>query len=324
MRIHFKPMNEFSRRDFLLKTSQAGLLLALPATAANSKNQNGSQISDRKIVVFSKHLQWLDLQGMAETTAEIGFDGVDLTVRPKGHVLPEKVEDDLPRAAEACKKAGIEIVMLSTAIDDVAKPTTEKILKTASQLGIKYYRMNWYLLDKSIGIDKNLENFKAKMTDLAEMNKHYGIKGGYQNHAGTTWFGAPVWDLGMVLREIDSEWLGCQYDIRHATVEGALSWPMGLEYIAPYINMIDVKDFRWDSSGGENKLLEVPLGEGMVDFKQFFKLTAQFNLRVPISIHFEYDLGGADLGRRVLKIPGEKVIDAMKKDLFTLKRYLNS
>ncbi|MBN2410235.1 sugar phosphate isomerase/epimerase [candidate division KSB1 bacterium] len=315
-------MNEFSRRDFLLKSSCAGLLLALPATAENSLSQKKSQITGQKIAVFSKHLQWLDYRGMAETAAKIGFDGVDLTVRPKGHVLPEKVEDDLPKAAEACKKAGIEILMMSTAIDDAAHPTTEKILRTASQLGIKYYRMNWYRFDKSIGIDKNLENFKTKMIDLAGMNKQYGIKGGYQNHSGT-WFGAPIWDLGMVLREINSEWLGCQYDIRHATVEGAQSWPVGLEYIAPYINMIDIKDFRWDHSDGDWELLDVPLGEGMVDFKQFFKLTGQFNIKAPLSIHFEYDLGGANLGLRVLKIPGEKVIDAMKKDLFTLKQYLN-
>jgi hypothetical protein len=33
---------------------------------------------------------------MAKAATEIGFDGVDLTVRPKGHVLPDNVEKDLP------------------------------------------------------------------------------------------------------------------------------------------------------------------------------------------------------------------------------------
>jgi len=322
MRIKVPFNNDFSRRDFLFKTGQAGLLLAMPAMAEKSMGQKESQKTGHKIAVFSKHLQWLDYQGMAETAAKIGFDGVDLTVRPKGHVLPERVEDDLPGAAEACKKAGIEIVMMSTAISDAAQPTTEKILKTASQLGIKYYRMNWYHYDKSIGIEKNLENFKAKMIDLAAMNKQYGIKGGYQNHSGT-WFGSSVWDLGMVLREINSEWLGSQYDIRHATVEGAESWPVGLNFIAPFINTIDIKDSRWEKSGNNWKLVYVPVGEGMVDFKQFFKLTGEFNIKAPMSIHLEYDLGGANHGARILKIPQQKVIDAMKKDLNALKQFLN-
>jgi hypothetical protein len=55
--------------------------------------------------VFSKCLQWLDYPGMAGITAEAGFDGVDLTVRAGGHVLPERVEEDLPKAVEAAEPA---------------------------------------------------------------------------------------------------------------------------------------------------------------------------------------------------------------------------
>jgi len=54
-----------------------------------------------KISIFSKHLQWLDYKEMANVLHEIGFDGADLTVRPGGHVLPDRVEEDLPKAAEA-------------------------------------------------------------------------------------------------------------------------------------------------------------------------------------------------------------------------------
>ena len=44
-----------------------------------------------KIHIFSKHLQFLIYKDMAEAAAEMGFDGIDLTVRPNGHVLPERV-----------------------------------------------------------------------------------------------------------------------------------------------------------------------------------------------------------------------------------------
>ena len=37
-----------------------------------------------KISIFSKHLQWLDYKDMAKVLADLGFDGVDLTVRPPG------------------------------------------------------------------------------------------------------------------------------------------------------------------------------------------------------------------------------------------------
>ena len=82
-----------------------------------------------KISIFSKHLQWLDYNEMSKTVAELGFDGVDLTVRPQGHVLPERVEADLPKAVEAIDKAGKKVYMLTTAINNADDPVTEKILK---------------------------------------------------------------------------------------------------------------------------------------------------------------------------------------------------
>jgi hypothetical protein len=54
-----------------------------------------------KISVFSKHFQWTNWQEMAAIAKDIGFDGIDLTVRAGGHVLPDRVEEDLPKDAEA-------------------------------------------------------------------------------------------------------------------------------------------------------------------------------------------------------------------------------
>jgi sugar phosphate isomerase/epimerase len=311
-------MKNLSRREFLTKTGQAGLLLASSTIASTGGNQDNSKTTRQKIAIFSKHLQWLDYKGMAETAAEIGFDGVDLTVRRRGHVSPGNVEDDLPEAVEACKKAGIEVIMLSTDIRDVSQSKTEKIIRTASQLGIKYYRMDWYYYDKSNSLDKNLENFKSKMKDLAAINEQYQIKGAYQNNIKNK-LGVPVWDLGMILREIDSEWLGCQYDIRHATMAGPFSWPLNLELIAPFIHTIDIKDSQWTVIDGKLKFQYVPLGEGMIDFKQFIKYLKKFNIHAPFSVHVEYNLGGVNHGTRRLRISKEEVVEAMRKDLNKLK-----
>jgi len=42
-----------------------------------------------KFIMFSKHLEQLNYEELADTIAEIGLDGVDLTVRSPGHVLPD-------------------------------------------------------------------------------------------------------------------------------------------------------------------------------------------------------------------------------------------
>ncbi len=156
------------------------------------------------------------------------------------------------------------------------------------------------------------------MKDLTAMNQHFQIKGAYQNHDGT-WFGAPVWDLGIVLREINSEWLGCQYDILNATIEGNKSWPLGLEFIAPYIHTIDIKDAICRKVDGTWKVKYLPIGEGNIHFKEFFEHLNKFNIKASFSMHFQYDLGGAEVGAHQLTIPTDQVIAAMRKDLNTLR-----
>jgi len=276
-----------------------------------------------KISIFSKHLQWLDYAEMAKVAAEIGFDGVDLTVRPNGHVLPERVAEDLPKAVAAIRKARMDVYMITTAIKNADEPFTESILKTASSLGIRHYRTGWLNYDEKISIEENLKNFKDQLSKLALLNKKYSIIGEYQNHSGI-YFGAPIWDLHSVLKQINSPWLCSQYDIYHATVEGANSWPIGFKLLKPHIKSIDIKDFLWGKKEGQWKVETVPLGEGMVNYKEYFRLIKQYNISVPISVHYEYPLGGAEHGERTLTINKEDVIAAMKKDLLWLKNLLNT
>ena len=43
-------------------------------------------------------------------------------------------------------------------------------------------------------------------------------------------------------------------------------------------------------------------------------------LNYPASLHCEYDLGGANKGKRELTIPEADVLTAIKKDIQTVKR----
>lgn len=323
-----------SRRNFIRNSilTTAGISLAIDSTAAWPEDRVAKnhpiipaefmEKEGHKISIFSKHLHWLDYAEMAKVAAEMGFDGVDLTVRPQGHVLPEKVELDLPKAVAAVRKEGMDVYMITTSITNADDPNTERILKTASSLGIRHYRTGYYMYDEKSSVDENLARFKGQLSKLALLNQKYSISGEYQNHSGGQYFGAPVWDLYNVLKQINSPWMGSQYDINHATVEGANTWPVGLKLLKPYIKSIDIKDFVWTKRDGKWQIDYVPLGEGMVDFGKYVGLLKQYGINVPVSIHYEYALGGAEHGDRKLTIKREEVIAAMKKDLNTLKAFL--
>jgi len=271
-----------------------------------------------EIYSFSKLFQFLDYHDLASLFKESGIDGIDLTVRNGGHVLPENVERDLPRAVKAAQEHGITIPSIVTDIADVNDPLTERVLKTAANNGIKYYRLAYYSYDHKQSVPTNLEMFKSRMEKLSEMNSKYHLHGGYQNHFGQR-FGASPWEIWTVLKDLDKKHIGCFYDIHHGLAESLESWGNALRLISPYITMRYIKDFYFVSTEKNIRLRTCPLGEGMVDFNAYFRLCNELELNTPINLHVEYPLFNDDEKNMSKKDKYKKALAIMKRDTDKLK-----
>jgi len=269
--------------------------------------------------VFSKHLQFLDYKKSAEVAAEIGFKGLDLTVRPKGHILPENVKNDLPAAIKEIKKAGLSCEMITTAVSDVENPLDVDVIKTATAEGVKFYRSNWFKFKKDISLEESLDFYKEKIRQLGDLNEENNIVGCYQNHSGTS-IGASVWEVKKILETANPEFFGAQYDIRHAVAEGGKSWSNGVKLLKDHIKTIVLKDFKWGKVEGKWQIVNVPIGDGMVDFIAYFKLLKNLGLKPPVCLHLEYPLGGADKGSNKITVDQKVVFDAMKRDLEAVQK----
>ena len=271
-----------------------------------------------EVCIFSKHLQFLDCRTLGEKVAEMGFDGIDLTVREGGHVAPSTVKTDLPKAINEIKNSGSKVIMITTTIESVHNKADVDILNTASECGIKYYRPNWFKYPAGKSLPESIEMYAQQIKELSLLNKKLGLVGCYQNHAGNL-VGGSFWEVYDILKLADQQHFGTQYDIRHAMVEGANSWVNGFELLHSRIKTIVVKDYRWELKAGKWQLVNVPIGEGMVDFKKFFHLLKVNNINVPVSLHCEYDLGGAEKGNRQITVDAQVVFEAMKKDLIKIR-----
>jgi sugar phosphate isomerase/epimerase len=308
-----------TRREFIKKTAlTAGVLplLNFPLSAWASLEKE-EQLS---VHIFSKSLQFLDYNSTGQMAAEMEFSGVDLTVRPNGHVLPEFVKTDLPKAIKDIKEGGSSCVMISTNIESVNNPLDVDIIETAARLGVKYYRPNWYEYTGNQSMTDDLEIYKQQVKELSILNKELGITGSYQNRDGTS-VGSSFWEVKKILETADQDYYGSQYDIRHAIVEGGFSWENGFQLLCPHIKVIVLKDFKWGKVNGKWETINTPIGEGMVDFDKYFKLLKKHQLKPPVSLHIEYPLGGAEEGSSVLTVDRKVVFDALKKDLTTIQRF---
>lgn len=309
-----------SRRDFV-KLTALGTIASLPliSTANSIFDASFSDASPLDVSIFSKHLQFLDYKTTGEMAAEMGFSGVDLTVRPNGHVLPERVKQDLPKAIQAIKEGGSICKMITTNIESVSNPLDVDIITAAAALDIQFYRANWFKYKKEFSMYDSLKWYQNEIKKLGELNKRLKIVGIYQNHDGVE-VGSSFWETDTILKTVDPHFFGAQYDIRHAMVEGGNSWQNGFELLKSKIKVIALKDFRWEKIEGKWKALNVPVGEGMVDFDTYFKLLKKNNLKPPVSLHLEYDLGGAEKGNTTISVDKKVVFDAMKKDLKAIQK----
>jgi sugar phosphate isomerase/epimerase len=293
---------------------------ALAARAADEKPAQHKL----KVAIFSKHLQFLAGKELAKAAADIGFDGIDITVRKGGHVEPERVRQDLPTLVGIIRKQGLEVPMITAEIVDSQTPFAEDILKTMALLGIHKYRWDGLRYLTGQPYAQQLEQMKLRVAKLAALNSRYEACAMYHTHSGTGVVGASIWDLYILLKDFDPNAVGVNYDVAHAMIEGGLGgWINSFRILGPYVRGIAVKDFVWgkDASGTWQVQWE-PLGEGMVHFTQFFGMVADSGFSGPLQLHFEYPLGGATDGSATLGISREEAFGAMKRDLGKLRGYL--
>ncbi|MDP3641720.1 MAG: TIM barrel protein [Bacteroidota bacterium] len=303
-----------NRRNFIQTTGLSAVGLSLSGKGLASSILTSGAVK-RPICAFTKCLQFLSFDEIGEALSFLGFDGADITLRPGGQVEPSEVKTALPLAVKTLQKYNIALPMVVTSITNTSDPLTQDTLQALADSGIKYYRTGWLKYDLAKTIQQNLDIHRKTIEQLAGLNEKLGLHGAYQNHSGVE-VGGPVWDIYELVKNVNPQFMGVQYDIRHAVTEGGYSWILGMKRVAPWIRTIDIKDFVWEKTpAGPWKHSNVLLGEGMVNFEQFLKEYASLKVEAPISIHFEYDLGGAELGKKEITMDRMKIFGMMKKDL---------
>ena len=302
-----KASYSVSRRQFIASAAAATAALAVPQP---SRAAEESSLRRLKILGFSKPFQNLNADDTADLVAEVGWDGIECPVRAKGQIEPERVEDDLPKMAEALKRRKLELAILSTDIRNPSQPLTQKVLRTASKLGVKRYRLSFWKYNANRPIPEQLNEIRAELRDLAALNQELGLCAGFQNHSGSDYVGAPVWDIYDLIKDLDPRQMGICFDIGHATLEGGMSWPIEARLMERHYTAVFVKDFLWQKGPRGWRAEWCPLGAGMVN-RSFFQTLKRSTFNGPISQHHEYPLQA-----------GKEMIAAFKKDLHVLKEWL--
>ena len=223
------------------------------------------------VCLYSKALNKVAYTELGEIARQIGFEGVDLTVRPGGHVEPRLSSVDLVRALESISGAGLEYPMITTALTTYLDPTALAVLAISGRTQVPLFRVgDWRA---------STPTYRRDLTGLVNIGSRYEIAMALHNYSSEN-AGETGWQVSEALANLDPKWAGAYFDpIHHGTI-----WEAALEPLLPRLRAVVLKDFRMTKTGP----VPCALGEGTVDFAKLFGVLAQAGFRGPLSLRMEY------------------------------------
>jgi sugar phosphate isomerase/epimerase len=283
----------------------------LGGALAAAHARRGEARTARTYCLFSKHLPELGWADLGRAVRDSGFDGVDLTVRPGGHVPPERAAEDLPRALDDIRAQGVAVPMITTALTSAGEPHARPLLLAAARGGVRYFKTGYWRFTGSPDVRAQVAAAGAALEGLAALARDCGIELGFHNHQA--YIGAALWDIAPAMDRLDPRWAGFYFDPRHAVAEGGGgAWKAAMRLVAPRLKMVAVKDCVWTRGAKGWQIQDCPLGEGLVDWAWVGRALNEAPFSGPISLHLEYDL---PTGTR-------HTLDAASRDLAFAKRFL--
>ncbi len=198
-------------------------------------------MSERSAVfaVFSKPWKTLPIPQLGEFLKGLGFDGIELPVRPGFQVEPDNVARDLPVAVRQLAEAGIKIY-------SVAGPTDEATIATCAETGIPIIRI-MARLKEGEGYLAAEARFGRELDALVPLLDKYGVTVGIQNHCDR--FAANALGLLRIVEKYDPKHIAAVWDPAHEALNG--NGPeMAIDVIWSHLYMVNLKNAIWLRTNG--------------------------------------------------------------------------
>jgi sugar phosphate isomerase/epimerase len=178
------------------------------------------------------------LPELAAFVKSLGFDGIELPVRPGYQVPPENVSRGLPEAVKILGDFGLKIY-------SIAGPTDEATIAACAEQGIPIIRIMADIGDEGYlaAVQKHWRAFDRLLPTL----ERYGVKVGVQNHCGKMVCNAM--GLRHLLERYDPNRIGAIWDAAHNALQGEEP-EMAIDIIWSHLLMVNLKNAVWQNLVG--------------------------------------------------------------------------
>ena len=207
-----------------------------------------------------------------------------------GEILPEKAADEMPRYAEILKKHGRSMIFITTDILGVDTPNAETVLRTAKKLGIRYYRMGFITYPKDKSPKELVTETRAKLKDLAALNRELGLTAIWQNHSPSNktslYLGGDLNVMEALMEGFSPNEIAVAFDLGHSLVVHGQQWKEHFNKLKPHFGLAYIKDVNLAL---EDKKKFCAFGDGDFAKTDFFTQLKAMHYAQPLSVHVEYE-----------------------------------
>jgi sugar phosphate isomerase/epimerase len=244
-----------------------------------------------EIVLNSKFFTELSVEQLGEKTIELGYDGVDICVRPGHPIHVNNVIEALPKAMKVWSGQNLTCPLATAATDitDPNAPEVEGLYAACAEAGIPRLKIGFWRFNEEDDYWQVIDAARRDLERFSAFSEKYGVQTCYQIHSGAC-IGSNCAGLMHLIRGFDPQHIGAYPDPGHLLLDGE-DWAMGLAMIGDYLSIIGIKDALYLPQPDHTPPYIpcfVKVGDGCVDWERYLGLLCKSGFEGPLTVHTEY------------------------------------
>lgn len=238
------------------------------------------------LAIFTKPWKALSLPELAQHIKSLGFDLIELPVRPGFQVEPDNIERDLPAAVKLLGEHGLRVLNVTADMP----LNDERLYSACAEAGIGMNRVMFW--------QRELDYWAAEADARRQLDaalpfcEQYDFQIGIQNHSGRF---VPVNEMGMynLVKDYDRRYVAAVWDPAHNALEGMNS-DSALDVLAPHLCVVNLKNAYWRRVSGPEaevatwKIYWTSGAQGRASWSKVIAKLKAIDYRGPICFSAEY------------------------------------
>jgi sugar phosphate isomerase/epimerase len=131
-----------------------------------------------QIALNSKFFDQLSVRQLGEKARDLGYEGIDICVRPGHPVNLENVEEALPEACKIWLDQGPIFPLASAPVtfNDPASPEAKRLYAGCAAAGIPRIKLGYWMFNEGDDYWQVLERAREDLEGFARLSAQYGVK----------------------------------------------------------------------------------------------------------------------------------------------------